>query len=955
MTKQNVLRIWTILIGAFFFFASNFKLVSASELGLTGAERCDSCNVEVRSLADPTSLVGNWAFTREDNPENALPETDIRNWKLSRSFTTWKKVYGDGKSFRVGWYRAKLNFDPSLIGEEVVFYFNAHMAGVTVYLDGKEVFKRGESGREERSYNTQPIPIRFKVENSSHILALRIDTLLMNGLYQPPLRIQKFESQNFVMSVIHFIYGDLRLIASAIFFAFGIFFLNLSFRTGDRFYVYTGIIPIIFTLYILMPSDLIQRFLPYDQAFLGMYLGAALPYTVVPWFIGLINRRFTFQIKLAFTVVFGFFSLWTLFLIFRFDMEQFSMLLSVMMPSLFVGFIVTSYVVYKAWAAGDFPDAGILLAGSFCSLLSGINDILLISGRVNTVSMSFFGTICVTYTYLVVAARRFSKTFLDNRKLLGEIQKINEGLEQTVAERTSQLREKNKDIGTMLQNLQQGILTVNRDGTVHKEYSAFLEEILDTQDIAGNDAVKLIFSDSNLSSDLLDQMEVSIANFMGEGVFSFEMNEDSLVKEARIRTVSGRDKDLEYSWSAILSEDNDTIEKLLVSIRDVTQMKALSAESQRQKLQLQKVAELIRVKPDAFFGFVASGRKYLHANRELLSDDACAGEGIQTSVAVLFRNMHTIKGNARTLGLAGVAAKAHDAEQKYDQIRKGEQLDFNVSELLKDLESVESELNAYVEVSERILGRSLSEGFEGGTDGRAIRLSVGKAVKLLRELDWNDLVRSQDQVRVALDEIQSIFTVSVSQVFHPLVESVSDLAASLVKPVPHFVLDGSDVRVTSAVSQLIRDVFSHLIRNSLDHGIESASVRTERGKDPTGSIHVSVVDLDEALEIVMKDDGQGLNLERIRSKGVESGVFREGQEYLPEAIAELIFQSGVSTAEKVSDISGRGVGMDAVRTFLLQAGGGILICLDPVSPFAGPGCMSFSWKIRMRKSVQLPL
>jgi hypothetical protein len=94
--------------------------ISSSAQESMAREGCLSCDLQINSLDKPLPLGGGWLFTREDSPTNADPATDTTDWKVVRAPGPWKKAYGDGKNFRVGWYRGQFTFDKSLIGTEVV-------------------------------------------------------------------------------------------------------------------------------------------------------------------------------------------------------------------------------------------------------------------------------------------------------------------------------------------------------------------------------------------------------------------------------------------------------------------------------------------------------------------------------------------------------------------------------------------------------------------------------------------------------------------------------------------------------------------------------------------------------------------------------------------------------------------------------------------------------------------
>jgi two-component system chemotaxis sensor kinase CheA len=123
----------------------------------------------------------------------------------------------------------------------------------------------------------------------------------------------------------------------------------------------------------------------------------------------------------------------------------------------------------------------------------------------------------------------------------------------------------------------------------------------------------------------------------------------------------------------------------------------------------------------------------------------------------------------------------------------------------------------------------------------------------------------------------------------------------------------------------LKNVFMHLLRNSVDHGLEAAEVRNAQGKAAAGAIDIEVGVGEGALQITLSDDGRGLALKRIRAMAIEKGWIEADQPLSDEEIAELIFRPGFSTADKVTEVSGRGVGMDAVRDFLKREHGSIAL------------------------------
>ena len=138
-------------------------------------------------------------------------------------------------------------------------------------------------------------------------------------------------------------------------------------------------------------------------------------------------------------------------------------------------------------------------------------------------------------------------------------------------------------------------------------------------------------------------------------------------------------------------------------------------------------------------------------------------------------------------------------------------------------------------------------------------------------------------------------------------------------------IDDNGYRLRREAGGALKNVFMHLLRNSVDHGLETADVRTAQGKPAAGAINIEVGMHGETVQITLSDDGRGLALQRIRGMALEKGWIAADQELSDEEIAEMIFRPGFSTADKVTEVSGRGVGMDAVRDFLRREHGSIAL------------------------------
>jgi two-component system chemotaxis sensor kinase CheA len=158
----------------------------------------------------------------------------------------------------------------------------------------------------------------------------------------------------------------------------------------------------------------------------------------------------------------------------------------------------------------------------------------------------------------------------------------------------------------------------------------------------------------------------------------------------------------------------------------------------------------------------------------------------------------------------------------------------------------------------------------------------------------------------------SLRMVPIRATFRKLTRVVRDLSAKQRKEI-ELSMSGEETELDRNIVEAINDPLVHMIRNAVDHGIEPTEVRRGRGKSPVGRIHLSAFHQAGKIVIRVKDDGGGLNKDRILRKAIEKNLVEEGEPLSEKDIFKFIFAPGFSTAENITDISGRGVGMDVVR------------------------------------------
>ena len=273
---------------------------------------------------------------------------------------------------------------------------------------------------------------------------------------------------------------------------------------------------------------------------------------------------------------------------------------------------------------------------------------------------------------------------------------------------------------------------------------------------------------------------------------------------------------------------------------------------------------------------------------------------------------------AKTSAGAGKAAKAAPVATKKES--KPESVSIRVG-----TDKIDSLINM---VGELVITQSMLN--ELGKD-----FSVDMMPKLMEGLEQLSL-----HTRELQESVMRIRMLPISFAFSRFPRLVHDISKNLDKKV-ELILLGEQTELDKTVMERIGDPLVHLVRNSLDHGLESPEERVAAGKDETGKITLNAFHQGGNIVIQIIDDGAGLNEDRILSKAIENGLVSPNDHLEPEQIHDLIFQPGFSTAAEVTDLSGRGVGMDVVRRNIQDLNGSVEVESTP-----GKGSMF---------SIRLPL
>lgn len=346
--------------------------------------------------------------------------------------------------------------------------------------------------------------------------------------------------------------------------------------------------------------------------------------------------------------------------------------------------------------------------------------------------------------------------------------------------------------------------------------------------------------------------------------------------------------------------------------------------------------------------------------------------GDSETIQSIFRVVHTMKGNASLLEFEALLAFTHTAEDLLDDLRNGklsvtleiitlllDQVDTlremvvaagqGKDEMGSDAKKVLARISHYLNPDGKAVKKqeAASDNQGGLSDSeatgnshykatRTLRVGVEKLDRLLdlvgeltiargrvaQMLETNGKINIEelrdahsfsDALHFELqDTILKVRMVPIGPLFHQYNRTVRDMAKSLGK-MAQLRIEGEDIEVDTSVVEYLKDPLLHMIRNALDHGIEPPAKRKRSGKPQTGTITVRAAREGGNIVIEIMDDGAGLDKQKIVEVALKKGLVAEPQKLSDPEIYQLIFEPGFTTASEVSDISGRGVGMDVVR------------------------------------------
>ncbi len=494
----------------------------------------------------------------------------------------------------------------------------------------------------------------------------------------------------------------------------------------------------------------------------------------------------------------------------------------------------------------------------------------------------------------------------DLKKAQNQLEEYSKNLEVMVHERTLQLREANLLMQAILDSLGQGILVFDSDGRILPFFSKVCESIF------GMVPTGLLLEEILRleSKDFEDSVKWRAVMF--DDLLPFEDIVGLGIKHFR----SLKDRQIELTYSPMRT-DSGALKNVVMVATDKTEEFHAKQEAERERNFARMVTQIMRNKGQ-FRVFVRESRTIFEEAKAVVKKVLDNNQVTESFWDEISRALHTFKGGAGSFALYDLAHITHRAEDFLNSVKEDPTPE-NLRRFAVLFYQISSSFEGFLRSQSDVLGG------EAQLEDRSLELSL----RVLKA--WYERIDREPRLDSLATEIRENYILEpIAKSFAHLDFALQDLASSLGKEVRPLRLIGGDLRI---LPEHFEDVFGnmiHIFRNAVDHGLERPEEREARGKESAGCITVEFERFQignhydrPSIVIKVSDDGRGIDPDRLKEKLIEKDLWENWREKSADELLQVIFENDFSTAQSVSNVSGRGVGLAALKEAIEKKGGSL--------------------------------
>lgn len=446
---------------------------------------------------------------------------------------------------------------------------------------------------------------------------------------------------------------------------------------------------------------------------------------------------------------------------------------------------------------------------------------------------------------------------------------------------------------------------------MNKDYSLECNRIFGS-DIKDQNICQLIFPDDNEMQELISRVTCQVLN-------EKEESKREIYLSLLPNDVSINQKQIHIEYKVIRKSIYTETYAIMLILTDITDKCKLEAQMEEEKNVLKMVVNIITNYSD----FLYCIKDYDNFCRNRIIDIINTSYSVEDIILKIYRAIHTFKGSFGQFGLNGITLKLHNFENELSELLKG------INNL--SLNDLEAELFKYnmrewidedIAILRGILGDSFLKNYDiVEIDKKDLLNLENKMLSVLSPMDCN----------LIIPDLKKFRNKPFNELLKPYINYTLGLADRFDKQINSLEIIGGEFFVDPQIYNLFIKSLGHVFRDIMVHGIECWKERIQAGKSESGNIKCIVELIDNTIKLTIIDDGRGIDIELVKRTAIEKGFYTAEEISAKEdnEIISLIFCDGFSTSSKISDLSGRGMGLSAVKDEVNNIGGNIEVTTTP--------------------------
>ncbi|MCY6369422.1 7TM diverse intracellular signaling domain-containing protein [Clostridium ganghwense] len=549
-----------------------------------------------------------------------------------------------------------------------------------------------------------------------------------------------------------------------------------------------------------------------------------------------------------------------------------------------------------------------VVLGFISIIIALLCDILGYDGYMRIRVAMPIGVFLFIFIQSYMLAKKFSNAFVvverlaeENDAMYKEIKEMNIQLEGKVRDRTKKLYNSRKELKNLLDNAGQGFLTFGRELIVDEEYSIQCKDIFNME--INNKKISEILFINNLEDKKL------FIRIIDEIFNTSDEHKIQMLIELMPKVINIYNKDITIEYKVLYNTRNENDKRIMIILTDISEKKELENRIEQERNILKMVVNAVIYYEDSnelinsYIEFCQVSFDNLLKSNKKFEDVYCE----------ILRKIHTYKGNFAQMNMLNTAYELEEIEESLVKIK--DKLTIDNFKMAVDIYILNNAIKEDLNKLTTILGKDYF-------DKEKIVIDREKLSEIENMIQENF---NEEESRKIIHMIRRLLYVPLKKLLEPYCKYTVGAAESLEKQIYTMEVEGDDISVDLDKYQDLIKSMIHIFRNMLDHGIESVEERVRKGKNEYGKIICFLKKQGNDIIIKIQDDGCGIDLHNLKKKIVQRNLlsYTEAEALSEEETLEYIFKDGFTTKDYCTQLSGRGVGLSAVRKEVEKLNGNI--------------------------------